>query len=63
MWVVLYERSTIDRIHHIHLVIEAAALRWTFEGGIHDAACEALVTLRHDEDDQMEHSQYCYFLS
>jgi hypothetical protein len=34
-----------------------------FEGGIRDTAREALAALRHDEDDQMEHSQYYYFLS
>jgi hypothetical protein len=47
-----------DHIHRIHQVIEAAAPRWTFEGGIRDAACEALATLHHVDDDQMEHSQY-----
>jgi hypothetical protein len=58
VWVVLYERSMTDHIHRIHQVIEAAAPRWTFEGGIRDAAREALATLHHVDDDQMEHSQY-----
>jgi hypothetical protein len=44
-------------------VIEAAALRWTFEGGICNAARQALAALRHEKDDQMEHSQYRHFLS
>jgi hypothetical protein len=52
-----------DRIHRIHQVIEAAAPRWTFEGGIHDAARDAMAVLRHEEDDQMQHSQYRYFPS
>jgi hypothetical protein len=60
--VVLYERLTIDHIHHIRQVIEASSLRWTFKGGIRDTACQALATLRHEEDDQMEHSQYQHFL-
>jgi hypothetical protein len=34
-----------------------------FEGGIHDNAHEALVAVRHEEDDQIEHSQYRHFLS
>jgi hypothetical protein len=56
--VVLYERSTTDRVRRIRQVIEAAAPRWTFEGGIRDAAHQALVVLHHEEDDQMDHSQY-----
>jgi hypothetical protein len=59
----LYERSTTDRIRNIHQVIEAAAPRWTFEGRICDAAGQVLAALRHNEDDQMEHSQYQHFLS
>jgi hypothetical protein len=61
--VVLYERSTIDRVRRIRRVIEAAAPRWTFEGGIRNAARQALAVLRHEEDDQMEHSQYRHFPS
>jgi hypothetical protein len=33
-----------------------------FEGGIWDAAQEALAVLDHEEDDQMKHLQYCHFL-
>jgi hypothetical protein len=36
--VVIYERPTTDRIHRIRLVVEAPALRWTFEGGMREAA-------------------------
>jgi hypothetical protein len=61
--VVIYEKSTTDHVCRIRQVIEAAALRWTFEGGIWDAAQEALAVLDHEEDDQMEHLQYCHFLS
>jgi hypothetical protein len=52
-----------DRIRHIRQVIEAFALRWTFEGGMRDAAQEALAILRHEEADQMKQSQYHHFLS
>jgi DNA repair ATPase RecN len=44
-------------------VIEATTPRWTFGGGIHDAAHEALAALHYEEDDQMEHSQYWHFPS
>jgi hypothetical protein len=63
MWVVIYEKSTSDHIHRIHRVIEADAMKWTFEGGIRDGAREALAALHHEEDDQMEHSQYRHSLS
>jgi hypothetical protein len=35
VWVVIYEMCMGDCIHCIHQVIEAAAPRWMFEGGIH----------------------------
>jgi hypothetical protein len=53
----------IHRICHIRQVIEAFTPRWTFEGGMRDAAHEALAILRHEDDDQLEHSQYRHFLS
>jgi hypothetical protein len=59
--VVIYEKSKTDRVRHIRQVIEAVTLRWTFEGGIHDIAREALAILHHEEDDQMLHSQYRHF--
>jgi hypothetical protein len=32
--VVMYERPTTDRIHRIHLVVEASTPRWMFQGGM-----------------------------
>jgi hypothetical protein len=61
--VVIYEKSMTDHIHRIHQVVEASAPRWMFEGGMRDTAWEALVVLWHEEDDQIEHSQYRHFLS
>jgi DNA repair ATPase RecN len=52
-----------NRIRRIYQVIEVAALRWTFEVRILDAARQALVALHHEEDDQMENSQYRHFIS
>jgi hypothetical protein len=34
-----------------------------FEGGMREAAREALTLLRHEAKEQMEHSQYCHFPS
>jgi hypothetical protein len=59
--VVIYERSTTDRIRRIRQVVEAPAPRWTFEAGMREAAHEALAVLRHEADEQMAHSQYCHF--
>jgi hypothetical protein len=44
-------------------MVEATIPRWTFEGGMREAAREALALLRHDAEEQMEHSQYCHFPS
>jgi hypothetical protein len=54
--VVIYERSTTDRIRRIRQVVEALAPRWTFEAGMREAARETLVVLRHEADEQMAHS-------
>jgi hypothetical protein len=35
--VIIYERSMTDHIHHIHHMVEAATLRWTFEGSMREA--------------------------
>jgi hypothetical protein len=35
--VVIYKKSTTDHIRRISQVVEAFALRWTFEGGLRDA--------------------------
>jgi hypothetical protein len=45
VWVIIYERPMTDRIHRIRRVVEAATPRWTFEGGMREAAREALVLL------------------
>jgi hypothetical protein len=63
MCVVIYERSTTDRIWHIRQVVEAPTPSWTFEAGMREAACEALAVLRHEADEQMAHSQYHHFPS
>jgi phage gp45-like len=36
---------------------------WTFEGGMREAAREALTLLRHEAEEQMEQSQYHHFPS
>jgi hypothetical protein len=36
--VVIYERPTTDRIWHIRHVVMAPTARWTFEGGMREAA-------------------------
>jgi hypothetical protein len=61
--VIIYIRSMDNRILHIRQVVVASTPRWTFDGAMRDAAREALAILGHEEDDQMEHSQYCNFLS
>jgi hypothetical protein len=52
-----------DRVRRIHQVIEVVAPRWIFEGGFLDTAREGLAVLCHEEDYQMEHSQYRHFPS
>jgi hypothetical protein len=61
--VIIYERPMIDYIRCICHVVEASTPRWTFEGGMREAAREALVLLRHEAKEQMEHSQYRHFPS
>jgi hypothetical protein len=43
--VMIYERPTTDRIHHIRHVVEATTPRWTFEEGMREATREALTLL------------------
>jgi hypothetical protein len=43
--VIIYERPTIDLIRHIRHMVEATTPRWTFEGGMREAAREVLVML------------------
>jgi hypothetical protein len=52
-----------DHIWRIRQVVEAPAPRWTFEAGMREAAHDALAVLRHEEDEQMAHSQYHHFPS
>jgi hypothetical protein len=52
-----------DHIHRIHHVVEATTLRWTFEGGMREAAQKALALLQHEAKKQMKHSQYRHFSS
>jgi hypothetical protein len=63
VWVIIYERPTTGHIQHIRHVVEATTPRWTFEGGMIEAAREALVLLRHEAEEQMEQSQYRHFPS
>jgi hypothetical protein len=43
--VIIYERPTTDLIRCIRHVVEATTPRWTFGGGIREAAREALALL------------------
>jgi hypothetical protein len=43
--VIIYERSMTDHIRRICHVVEATTPRWAFEGGMREAAREALVLL------------------
>jgi hypothetical protein len=38
VWVIIYERPMNDHIHRIRRVVEATTPRWTFEGGMREAA-------------------------
>jgi hypothetical protein len=61
--VIIYDRPMTDHIHRIYHVVEATTPRWTFEGGMREAACKALALLRYEAEKQMEQSQYCHFPS
>jgi hypothetical protein len=52
--VIIYERPTNDHIRRIRHVVKATTLRWTFEGGMREAAREALALLQHEVEEQME---------
>jgi hypothetical protein len=43
--VIIYERPTTDHILRVRHVVEATTPRWTFEGGMREAAREALALL------------------
>jgi hypothetical protein len=51
--VIIYERPTTDHIRRICHVVEATTPRWTFEGGMREAAQEVLALLRHETEEQM----------
>jgi hypothetical protein len=61
--VIIYERPTTNHIHRICHVVEATTPSWTFEGGMREAAREALALLRHKAEEQMDQSQYHHFPS
>jgi hypothetical protein len=63
VWVIIYERTTIDHIHRIRCVVEATTPRWTFEGGMREAGQEALALLQHEAEEQMDQLQYHHFPS
>jgi hypothetical protein len=53
---IIYEMPTTDHTRHICQVIEASTPRWTFEGGMREAAQENLVVLQFEASEQLEHS-------
>jgi hypothetical protein len=61
--VIIYEKLMTDHIRRIHHVVEATTPRWMLEGGMREAAREALALLRHEVEEQMEQSQYHHFPS
>jgi hypothetical protein len=61
--VIIYERPTTDHIRLIRHMVEATTPRWTFEGGMREAAREALALLQYEAEEQMEQSQYHHFPS
>jgi hypothetical protein len=61
--VIIYERPTTDHIRLIRHVVEATTPRWTFKGGMREAAREALALPQHEAKEQMEQSQYHHFPS
>jgi hypothetical protein len=61
--VIIYERPTTDHIRRIRHVVETTTPTWTFEGGMREAAREALALLRHEAKEQTEQSQYHHFAS
>jgi hypothetical protein len=45
VWVITYERPTTDHIRRNRHVVETTTPRWTFEGGMREAAREAFALL------------------
>jgi hypothetical protein len=66
MWevhVVLYEKPTTDRICRIHHIHHACAPRATFNAGILDVACQAMMALRSEKAQTLRGSKFCHFPS
>jgi hypothetical protein len=61
--VIIYEMPMTNHIRRICHVVQATTPRWTFVGGMVEAAREALVLLQHEAEEQMEQSQYHHFPS
>jgi hypothetical protein len=61
--VIIYEGPMTDHIFHIHDVVKATTQRWTFVGGMREAARKALALLRHEAEEQIEQSHYRHFPS
>jgi hypothetical protein len=61
VWMIIYERPTTNHIQCIRHVVLATTPKWTFKGGMREAAREALALLRHEAEEQMEQSQYHHF--
>jgi hypothetical protein len=61
--VITYERPMTDHICHICHVVEATTPMWMFEGGMREAAREALMLLWHEMEERMEQLQYRHFRS
>jgi hypothetical protein len=52
-----------DHIRRIRHVVEATTPRWTFKGGMREAAREALALLWHEAEEQTDQLQYRHFPS
>jgi hypothetical protein len=61
--VIIYERPATVHICRICHVVKAITPRWMFEGGMREAARDALALLRPEVEEQMEQSYYCHFPS
>jgi hypothetical protein len=52
-----------DHICRIRHMVKVTTSWWTFEGGMREAAREALALLRHEAEEQIGQSQYRHFPS
>jgi hypothetical protein len=60
--VVLYEKPRGTGECRVRCVHHASTPRATSAAGIHDAACQALMVICHQESTILCHTQYCHFL-